>query len=74
MAPRVESHAQLDDQIRRLAGGLVEHGLRPGDVVALMAPNIPEYAVVFHAVVFAGCAITTINGTYTERESPPPAR
>ena len=65
---RVLTYAQLDDQIRRLAGGLVEHGLRPGDVVALMAPNIPEYAVVFHAVVFAGCAITTINGTYTERE------
>jgi 4-coumarate--CoA ligase len=65
---RVLTYTQLDDQVRRLAGGLVEHGLRPGDVVALMAPNIPEYAVVFHAVVYAGCAITTFNGTYTERE------
>ncbi|NQU36796.1 MAG: AMP-binding protein, partial [Actinobacteria bacterium] len=65
---RVLTYAELDDQIRRLAGGLVQHGLRPGDVVALMAPNVPEYAVVFHAAVFAGCAITTINGTYTERE------
>lgn len=65
---RVLTYAQLDDQVRRLAGGLVEHGLKPGDVVALMAPNVPEYAVVFHAAVLAGCAITTINGTYTERE------
>lgn len=65
---RTLTYAQLDDQVRRLAGGLVGRGLAPGDVVALMAPNIPEYAVVFHGVLFAGCAITTINGTYTDRE------
>ena len=35
---------------------------------ALMAPNLPEYAVVFHGVAFAGGVTTTINPTYTERE------
>ncbi len=65
---RVLTYAELDDQVRRLAGGLIAHGVKPGDVVALMAPNVPEYAVVFHAVALAGGAITTINGTYTERE------
>ena len=33
-----------------------------------MAPNLPEYAVVFHGVAMAGGTITTINPTYTERE------
>jgi hypothetical protein len=37
-------------------------------VLALMAPNMPEYAVVFHAVAMAGGIITTINSAYTETE------
>ncbi|MFN7223372.1 MAG: AMP-binding protein, partial [Paracoccaceae bacterium] len=57
--------AELMDKIRRLAGGLTERGLGAGHVVALMAPNIPEYAVVFHGVAFAGGTITTLNPTYT---------
>lgn len=58
----------LEDGIRRLAGGLKARGLGKGDVVAILAPNCPEYAVVFHGVVFAGATITTINPTYTAPE------
>ena len=36
--------------------------------LALLAPNLPEYAVVFHGVAYAGGVVTTINPTYTERE------
>jgi 4-coumarate--CoA ligase len=62
------SYADLDDRVRRLAGGLLEGGLAKGDVVAIMAPNCPDYATVFHGVAMAGGIITTINPTYTERE------
>jgi 4-coumarate--CoA ligase len=62
------SYAQLDDRVRRLAGGLLERGLAKGDVVAIMAPNCPDYATVFHGVAMAGGVVTTINPTYTERE------
>jgi 4-coumarate--CoA ligase len=65
---RVVTYAQLDDQIRRLAGGLLGAGLARGEVLAIMAPNCPEYAVVFHGVAMAGGVVTTINPTYTERE------
>lgn len=65
---RVVTYADLDAGIRSLAGGLVEWGLAPGDVVAILAPNLPEYAVVFHGVAFAGGAVTTINPSYTARE------
>ena len=33
-----------------------------------MAPNLPEYAVLFHGVAMAGGTITTINPTYTAPE------
>jgi 4-coumarate--CoA ligase len=58
----------LEDGIRRLAGGLRARGIGKGDVVAILAPNIPEYAVVFHGAAFAGATVTTINPTYTAPE------
>lgn len=54
--------------IRRLAGGLTERGVLPGGTVALLAPNIPEYPVVFHGVAWGGGTVTTINPTYTAPE------
>ncbi len=60
--------AQLRDAIGSLAGGLAARGVGPGSVVGLMAPNIPEYAVVFHGVAVAGGAVTTINPTYGPEE------
>src|SRR4051794_16491567 len=65
---RVLTYAALEQGVRTLAGGLVARGFAKGEVLALMAPNLPEYAVVFHGVAFAGGVITTINPTYTERE------
>jgi len=60
--------AALEDAVRRLAGGLIDRGLKRGDVLALMAPNVPEYAVVFHGTAFAGGTVTTVNPTYTAHE------
>ena len=61
---RSYTFAQLSDAIHRFAGGLVARGFQPGDVLALMAPNIPEYAIVFHGVSVAGGTVTTVNPTY----------
>lgn len=59
---------QFRDQVERLAGGLRNRGIGPGSVVALLAPNCPWFAVVFHAVAYAGATITTINPSYTAPE------
>lgn len=56
--------AELSDAIHSLAGGLQARGFGPGSVLGIMAPNIPEYAVVFHGAAVAGGAVTTINPTY----------
>ena len=34
--------------MKALAGGLKARGFGKGDVLAIMAPNLPEYAVAFH--------------------------
>ena len=60
--------AELSTAIHSLAGGLAARGVAPGTVVGLMAPNVPEYAVVFHGVAVAGAAVTTINPTYGAEE------
>jgi len=51
---RVMTYGELEDAIRSLAGGLAAAGFGRGDVLALMAPNGPEYAVVFHGAAMAG--------------------
>jgi acyl-CoA synthetase (AMP-forming)/AMP-acid ligase II len=68
LSGRTVSYAALKAAVLSLAGGLLARGLARGEVVALMAPNLPEYAVVFHGVAAAGGILTTINPTYTERE------
>jgi 4-coumarate--CoA ligase len=65
---RTLTYENLFHAVRRLAGGLRAGGFRPGHVLAIMAPNMPEYAVVFHGTAMAGGTVTTINPTYTAGE------
>ena len=65
---RVLTYGQLADQERALAGGLAARGVGPGTTWALMAPNLPEYAVVFHALAYAGATVTTLNPTMSAEE------
>jgi acyl-CoA synthetase (AMP-forming)/AMP-acid ligase II len=65
---RALTYAELRDAIKRFAGGLAARGFGEGDTLAIMAPNIPEYAVVFHGVAVTGGTVTTLNPTYTADE------
>ena len=56
------------DGVRRGARGLAARGFRKGDVFGIFSPNVPEYAVAFHAVAMAGGACTTVNPIYTVDE------
>jgi len=64
---RTMSFRALRDQVRSLACGLSQR-VTKGDVVAIWAPNVIEYPVVFHAVVSLGAILTTINPAYTTQE------
>jgi len=56
------------EAVKSLAGGLSAQGFGKDCTVALIAPNSPDYCVIFHAVAWAGGTITTINPTYTAAE------
>jgi acyl-CoA synthetase (AMP-forming)/AMP-acid ligase II len=65
---RVMTGADLVHQTQRFAGGLAARGLHKGAVVGLMSGNSPEFAVIFHGTLWAGCVLTTANPTYTAGE------
>ena len=65
---RTLTYGDLDKAVRSFAGGLVARGWQKGQVLAIMAPNVPEYAVVFHGTAMAGGTVTTINPTYRAKE------
>jgi acyl-CoA synthetase (AMP-forming)/AMP-acid ligase II len=62
------TYREFEAAVRGQAGGWLEAGLTKGEVVAVMAPNCPDYGVVFHAVALAGGVVTTVNPTYTAGE------
>ena len=65
---RTLTFGELDAAVRSLAGGFVARGRAVGEVVGIMAPNLPEYAILFHGAALAGGTVTTVNPTYTAAE------
>ncbi|CAL9670487.1 Long-chain-fatty-acid--CoA ligase [Actinosynnema sp. ALI-1.44] len=62
------TYRQLAGAVDRLAAALAERGIGKGDVVGILSPNTPYYAVVFHGILRAGATATTINALYTADE------
>ena len=50
---------------RSFGHGLVNLGAQRGDVVAVILPNMPEYAFVMFGASEAALRVTTLNPTYT---------
>ncbi len=63
------SYATLGARIDRVAAGLAARGVRPGDVVALWAPNGPQWVGVALGAMAAGAAVTGISPAAAEREA-----
>ena len=62
------TYTQLREAVRRTAAGLAARGYGRGDVLAILSPNVPDYAVAFHAASLAGCTVTTVNPLCTAGE------
>lgn len=58
----------VEQVARRLAGGLRERGVGPGDTVAFQLPNWMEAAAVFWASAFLGAAVVPIVHFYGRKE------
>jgi long-chain acyl-CoA synthetase len=61
MGERELSYAELDRAAAGVAAGLRELGLRPGDSVALMIPNLPEFSIAYFGALYAGCTVVPLN-------------
>ncbi len=62
------SYGQLDALSTALGAWLQSRGLPPGARVAIMLPNIPQFAVTMAAVLRAGYTCVNVNPLYTARE------
>ena len=63
------TYRQLDKQSRDFAAWLQQGlGLKQGDRVALMMPNLLQYPVALFGVLRAGMVVVNVNPLYTPRE------
>ena len=58
---RVITYAELRDDVKRVSAGLQSLGVNRGDVVAVFAPNSPDYVALFYGVTSTGAVITSLN-------------
>ncbi len=63
------TYGELNANVNRLTRALRARGLRPGDAVALMCTNQPEFVEVLYAANRAGLRLTPINWHLTGEEA-----
>src|SRR5215472_2706526 len=62
------TYRALDEASARVAGLLHERGLKPGDRVGIMMPNVAEVPVVYYGVLRAGGIVVPMNPLLKARE------
>jgi long-chain acyl-CoA synthetase len=58
---RTLSYAEVDHEARVIAAGLRELGISPGQNVAVLIPNVPEFTTTYFGILYAGCTVVPIN-------------
>ncbi|MGD8882325.1 MAG: AMP-binding protein [Desulfobacterales bacterium] len=62
------TYAELDRLINRVAGGLLNLGLKRGEVLSLFLPSLPELIIGYLAAVRAGLTVNVVNAMLREQE------
>ena len=62
------SYGELARRVPIVAARLASDGLHAGDVVAMISPNQPAWAIAFFAVTTARAVVTAMNPQLTSRE------
>lgn len=63
------TYGELMEHVLRAAAGLQALGVRPGDRVALMIPNCPQFVIAYFGALRAGAIVTATSPIYTAREA-----
>jgi long-chain acyl-CoA synthetase len=64
----VLTYSELDVASARVAGTLRARGLRPGDRVGVMLPNVPQFAMAYYGVLRMGGIVVPMNPLLKTRE------
>lgn len=62
------SYGEIDARAGAFAAGLRRLGIGPGDRVALLLPNVPQYVIAFFGILRAGAVVVPTNPLYTQHE------
>jgi long-chain acyl-CoA synthetase len=62
------SYETLHTMARKLASGLAKLGIRRGDHVALMIPNVPQFTIAYYAAQYLGAPVIPLNVLLTPDE------
>ncbi|ODN70339.1 AMP-binding protein [Methylobrevis pamukkalensis] len=62
------TYAEVERSARAVTAWLQAEGLRPGDRVAIMMPNVMAFLPVLFGTLAAGCTVVNVNPLYTARE------
>ncbi|MFX1325585.1 MAG: long-chain fatty acid--CoA ligase [Promethearchaeota archaeon] len=62
------SYKRFNDIANRLATVLVDLGVKKGDVIAIMLPNMPQFPFSFYGIQKAGGIVTACSVLHTEHE------
>jgi acyl-CoA synthetase (AMP-forming)/AMP-acid ligase II len=62
------TYAELATAADEVSAVLAAHGVGPGDVLALCAPNSIDFVIACLAAISAGAVVTTVNPLWTETE------
>jgi len=62
------SYSELDRLVNRFAQALVGLGVRKGDRVAIMLPNIPQMVIAYYGTLRSGAVAVPTNPLYHEHE------
>jgi long-chain acyl-CoA synthetase len=62
------SYGQLHGLAQKFAGGLAKLGIKPGQHVALMLPNVPQFVVAYYGAHYAANPVVPLNVLLTPDE------
>jgi len=65
---RSYTYHELSIWSKKIAETLAAFGIRRGDHVAMMVPNVPEFTAVYFGILSLGCVVVPINTMLLENE------
>jgi long-chain acyl-CoA synthetase len=68
MGPAKITYAELWEQARRYAATLEGLGIEPGDRVAIMIPNVPDFPRAYYGILAAGAVVVPVHALLTPEE------